>query len=81
MNKVYIDVRTPAEYAAGHYPGAINHPVELISEGVYPHIDKDAAIILYCRSGGRAGMAQQYMAQAGFSNVSNGGGLSDVMGS
>lgn len=74
----YIDVRTPEEFASGHYPDALNHPVELIMQGRFPELAKDTEIILYCRSGARAGMAQQILQQAGFTNVTNKGGLSDL---
>ncbi len=74
----YIDVRTPEEFASGHYPDAINHPVELIMQGMFPELAKDTEINLYCRSGARAGMAQQMMQQVGFTNVTNKGGLSDL---
>lgn len=74
----YIDVRTPEEFASDHYPNAINHPVELIMQGVFPELSKDTEINLYCRSGARAGMAQQMMQQAGFTDVTNKGGLSDL---
>ncbi len=75
---IYIDVRTPEEFASGHYPNAINHPVELIMQGILPELAKDTEINLYCRSGARAGIAQQMMQQAGFTNVTNKGGLSDL---
>ncbi len=75
---IYIDVRTPEEFASGHYPDALNHPVELIMQGRFPELAKDTEIILYCRSGARAGMAQQILQQAGFTNVTNKGGLSDL---
>lgn len=75
---IYIDVRTPEEFASGHYPDAINHPVELIMQGILPELAKDTKINLYCRSGGRAGVAQQIMEQSGFTNVTNKGGLSDL---
>lgn len=75
---IYIDVRTPAEFAEGHYPDVLNHPVELITQGSMPDVARDAEITLYCCSGGRAGMAMQMMQSAGFTNVKNGGGLADL---
>ncbi len=76
---IYIDVRTPEEFAAGHYPDAINHSVELIMQGILPELAKDTEINLYCRSGGRAGVAKQIMEQSGFTKVTNKGGLHDVL--
>jgi phage shock protein E len=71
---ITIDVRTPDEYATGHYPDAINHELDLMMQGNFPDTPKDTEIKLYCRSGGRAGMAKQMMEQAGFTNVTNIGG-------
>jgi phage shock protein E len=76
---IYLDVRTPEEFAAGHYPGAINHDVSLIIDGNMPDIAKDAEIKIYCRSGARAGVAQTLLEQAGFTNVMNVGGLSNII--
>lgn len=74
----YVDVRTPEEFAIGHHPEAINHPVEQIMAGVMPDIAREAAICVYCRSGARAGVARELMLQAGFTNVVNGGGVADL---
>lgn len=76
---IYIDVRTPEEFNEGHHPDAINHSVELIAGGSMPNVSKDAQICVYCRSGGRAGVAKNLMRAAGFLNVENGGGIADVM--
>ena len=55
---VVLDVRTQEEFAAGHIPGAVLLPVDLIeakSEEVAKVLpDKDAEILVYCRSGKRA---------------------------
>ncbi len=74
----YLDVRTPEEFGEGHYPDAINYDVNLIIGGNVPDLAKDAEIKIYCRSGGRAGMAKNLLEQAGFTNVENAGGLSDL---
>lgn len=73
-----IDVRTPEEYAAGHFTGATNFNSVDIDAGKYPDTSKDATIYLYCRSGHRAGLALTALKQAGFTNVTSLGGLSDV---
>ena len=76
QNAVIIDVRTPAEYQAGHLEGARNIDVQgatFASE--IAALPKDAAYALYCRSGVRAGNALSMMKQAGFSNVTNLGGI------
>ena len=74
--QVIIDVRTPAEFAAGHVEGAVNIPFEGIGEGVaaIKGVGKDSNIVLYCQSGRRAGIAKATLEQAGYSRVVNGGG-------
>lgn len=66
-----IDVRTPAEYAEGHYPQALNHELGLMMEGTYPNAPKDTLIHVYCRSGGRSAMAYALLKKAGFTHVEN----------
>lgn len=64
-----IDVRTNDEYAAEHASGSINLPVEQISAGEYPEVDKSTTIYVYCRSGKRANTALEAMKKAGYINV------------
>jgi rhodanese-related sulfurtransferase len=68
---IYLDVRSPAEFTAEHYPDAINHDVELIMNGIMPDIPRDTEIRVYCRSGSRAAFAVQAMQRAGFLQVVN----------
>ncbi|MBU2864838.1 rhodanese-like domain-containing protein [Reinekea forsetii] len=76
-----IDVRSPAEYQQGHAQGAINVPVDQLaiqlSNGV--NFEKTDGITVYCLSGGRAGVAKKFLERAGFSNVTNAGGVSNLM--
>lgn len=71
-----IDVRTPEEFADGHLKGATNIDfngpdfAEKISE-----LDKDGEYTLYCRSGRRSGLALEAMKAAGFTKVTNAGGV------
>jgi rhodanese-related sulfurtransferase len=71
---ILIDVRTPSEYAAGHYPNAINHELDLMMQGVFPNLPLDTEIQVYCRSGNRSEMAKQLLERAGFKNIKNIGG-------
>lgn len=73
-----IDVRTPEEYAAGHFAGATNFDSVKVEAGQLPDIAKDAKVYLYCHSGRRAGIALTAMQKAGFTNVSSLGGVADV---
>ena len=74
-----IDVRTPAEYAAGHLERAINIDVEgaTFNEQVSA-LDKAGTYFLYCHSGRRAGIATDQMKSMGFANVTNLGGMEDA---
>ena len=57
-----VDVRTPEEFADGHYPGAINIPHESILDGLNQlGVTIDTSVILYCRSGNRSGQAEQVL--------------------
>lgn len=81
MQPIYLDVRTAAEFAEGHHPHAVNHDVQLLMAGIFPDeslVPKDAQIAIYCRSGGRAGVAEQILHQAGYVHAKNVGGLSDL---
>ena len=76
---VLLDVRSPEEYASGYLQGARNIPHDRIAEEIAAAVpDKSAQVILYCRSGRRAGTALQTMQAMGYENVSNYGGLEDA---
>lgn len=76
---VLIDVRTPGEYAQGHVAGALNIDYTVIGRDIGgANVAKDDTVILYCRSGNRAGTAQRTLAAMGFSNVENYGGLDEA---
>ncbi len=75
-----VDVRTPGEFATGHFPGAINIPLDSLGNRMR-EFGKDLAspIVVYCASGGRSGGAKRMLESAGFTNVVNGGGISNMM--
>jgi rhodanese-related sulfurtransferase len=65
-----LDVRSPREYAAGHVPAAINIPhTELAGRFGELGIDKSDELVVYCLSGRRAALAEQVLAQAGYTRV------------
>ena len=74
---VVVDVREPHEYAAGHILGAYNIPKDTVLTNADLLALKDAQtpIMVYCRSGGRAGDVLQALSDAGFSYVMNIGGV------
>ncbi|MCC6207787.1 MAG: rhodanese-like domain-containing protein [Gammaproteobacteria bacterium] len=62
-----LDVRTPEEYAAGHVPGALNLPHDQAAARLEElRSYQGRTIVLYCKSGRRAGIAADALAQAGF---------------
>lgn len=79
---VVIDVRTAEEFNSGHLAGAIHIPYEQIVQGVKLRgIAKETPIVTYCRSGRRSGIAQQSLLKSGYSQVYNGGGLTQLASS
>ena len=72
-----IDVRTPAEFSAGHIEGAINIPVDRIGldANAIKGLKQDSRILLYCRSGRRSAVAAGVLQQQGYRRVLDGGGI------
>ena len=67
---VLLDVRTPAEYAEGHLPGAINIPhTELAARVAELSESRESDIVVYCRSGTRAEQALGVLKDAGFKRL------------
>jgi len=65
-----LDVRTPAEFAAGHLPGAVNLPHDQVLERVGElGADTLREIVIYCAVSPRAVFAQRVLRAAGFQNV------------
>jgi rhodanese-related sulfurtransferase len=73
-----IDVREPAEFAAGHVPGAASIPRGVLEFEVDGHpavnglrdpalAHRDRPVVLYCRSGGRSALAAEALLRLGFS--------------
>ena len=76
---IFVDVRTPEEYAQGHVDGAILIPVEQLETRIAelePYRDQDIA--LYCRTGRRSGIALQILQEHGFSRVRNAGSFAGL---
>jgi phage shock protein E len=76
---VYVDVRTPEEFAAGHVQGAIHIPhTEMAARLGELEEHRDAELVLYCRTGNRSGIAKQILESAGFEHLVNGGAFNDL---
>ena len=74
MDRVFIDVREPFEYASGHAQGAINIPPSELMAGSpqLANVAKDIQIILYCKSGARSNASMHILRAQGFTNLENG---------
>jgi rhodanese-related sulfurtransferase len=69
-----IDVRTASEFEAGHIPGARHIPLADVQREA-ENLDRDAPVVLYCRSGNRSGPAADAFAASGWDAHSIEGGL------
>ena len=75
---VILDVRTEEEFAEGHIPGAILIPDYEIEEQAETQLkDKEQVILVYCRSGNRSKAASAALAEMGYTNVQEFGGIND----
>jgi rhodanese-related sulfurtransferase len=75
-NAIILDVRTPEEFATGKIPGAVllpNYTISERAETVLP--DKNALILVYCRSGIRSRDAVCEMIEMNYTNVYDFGGI------
>ena len=78
---ILLDVRTPEEFAELHIPGAINVPNETIgTEEISQLPNKEQLILVYCRSGNRSKEASEKLANLGYSNIYEFGGIIDWPG-
>ena len=68
------DVRTPAEYAAGHIPSARNVPLDRL-EGIRVVAGPMTPLYVYCRSGARSASATGMLRRSSYENVTDMGGI------
>lgn len=75
---IILDVREQSEYDAGHIPDAILLPyTEIYSKAEEILPQKDKQILVYCRSGRRSKIASADLAQLGYTNIKEFGGILD----
>ena len=75
---IILDVREQDEYNAGHIPGAILIPYTQIEDKADKMLpDKDPLILVYCRSGRRSKLAAEILAELGYTNIKEFGGIID----
>jgi len=73
-----IDVRTPAEYASGHLPGALNIPLDHIRRALpeIQHAAERGDVLVVCASGARSENACKLLAEHGITTATLAGGTS-----
>ena len=75
---IILDVRTKEEFAEGHIPGAICVPNETISDEMPEELpEQEQLILVYCRSGNRSKQASKKLAELGYTNIKEFGGIID----
>ena len=75
---ILLDVREQEEFDEAHIPGAILIPyteIDAKAEEILP--EKDAQILVYCRSGRRSKIASESLVNLGYTNVKEFGGIID----
>jgi rhodanese-related sulfurtransferase len=69
-----LDVREPAEWRAGHAPGARHIPLGEL-EGRLGELPRDQTVVVVCRSGGRSARATSVLTRSGFQALNLNGGM------
>ena len=75
---IILDVRTEEEFRQGYIDGAIlipDYELERLAAEKLP--DKNATILIYCRSGNRSRIASHLLIKMGYQNVYDFGGILD----
>ncbi len=67
---VFLDVRDPNEYSAGHLPGAINVSRGTLEFNIWSKVpDQNAKIYVYCKTAGRSALATKTLNDLGYKNA------------
>ena len=74
---IVLDVREQDEYDSGHIPGAVLLPVGSIDEDTAAEVipEKESTVLVYCRSGNRSKTASSVLADLGYTNIYEFGGI------
>lgn len=74
---IILDVRERDEYDSGHISGAVLLPVGTIDENTAADVipEKDSTVLVYCRSGNRSKTASSALADLGYTNIYEFGGI------
>ncbi len=71
-----VDVRTKAEFDAGHIPGARHVPLDAIGARASELVGEGKPVVVYCASGVRSAAAKRALKRAGLTDVHNLGAMS-----
>lgn len=66
---LFVDVRTPREFAQNGLQGAINIPVQEMTMRIGEFGDPDQPVVIYCRTGSRSSHAKRILEQYGYEKV------------
>ena len=74
---IILDVREQDEYDSGHIPGAVLLPVGTIDKETAAEVipEKESTVLVYCRSGNRSKTASSALAELGYTNIYEFGGI------
>ncbi len=74
---IVLDVREQDEYDSGHFFGAVLLPVGSIDEDTVAEVipEKDSTVLVYCHSGNRSKAASSALAELGYTNIYEFGGI------
>lgn len=74
---IILDVREPDEFDEGHIPGAKLLPLGSVAADTAAEVipEPDSTVLVYCRSGRRSKIAAQKLADAGYTNIYEFGGI------
>ena len=74
---IVLDVREQDEFDAGHIPGAVLLPVGSITKDTAAAVipETDSVVLVYCRSGNRSKTVSKALADLGYTNVYEFGGI------
>lgn len=67
---VLVDVREPREFAISDLPGSVKIPLGTLPQNL-DKVDRNADIVVYCRTGGRSAQAVQFLQSNGYVKVRN----------
>lgn len=75
---IILDVRTKEEHITGHIENSVLLPVtDIAKKAEELLVDKNAKILVYCRSGNRSAQAAKQLISMGYTNVYDFGGITD----